>query len=216
MKNTKVLELLNNGEIEELKALLKKEIYEDNLKGNGNAMKRYSAMKRYFKYKDKNRNLAFNLPCKNIEVNGKIYNSFIDGYSFVLTSESIGEIEAYDNSKNAYPNIEKMVDFSSYDRSILNIDEILAEAKSKGYQYKKSEIGDNESKYFLHYKNIYLKIGLIDKAYRIIDDGKIATVYYKNEKSPLFIETNMGIAAVLPCIKVKTNEKIIIEAKEEA
>lgn len=41
MKNTKVLELLNNGEIEELKALLKKEIYEDNLKGNGNAMKRY-------------------------------------------------------------------------------------------------------------------------------------------------------------------------------
>ncbi len=173
-------------------------------------------MKRYFKYKDKNRNLAFNLPCKNIKVNGKIYNSFIDGYSFVLTSESIGEIESYNNSKNAYPNVEKMVDFSSYDRSTLNIDEILAEAKSKGYQYKKSEIGDNESKYFLHYKNIYLKIGLIDKAYSIIDDGKIATVYYKNEKSPLFIETNMGIAAVLPCIKVKTNEKIIIEAKEEA
>lgn len=27
MKNTKILELLNNGEIEELKALLKKEIY---------------------------------------------------------------------------------------------------------------------------------------------------------------------------------------------
>lgn len=123
MKNTKVLELLNNGEIEELKALLKKEIYEDNLKGNGNAMKRYSAMKRYFKYKDKNRNLAFNLPCKNIEVNGKIYNSFIDGYSFVLTSESIGEIEAYDNSKNAYPNIDTMVDFNNDHVITLPMDE---------------------------------------------------------------------------------------------
>ena len=71
MKNTKILELLNNGEIEDLKTLLQKEIYEDSLKGNGNAKKRYSAMKRYFKYKNKSVNLAFNLPCKNIEVNGK-------------------------------------------------------------------------------------------------------------------------------------------------
>lgn len=32
MKNTKVLELLNNGEIEELKRMLQDEIYQDSLK----------------------------------------------------------------------------------------------------------------------------------------------------------------------------------------
>ena len=132
-----------------------------------------------------------------------------------MTNESIGEIESYDNSQNAYPNVEKMIDFSSYDRTTLNINKILAEAKSKGYQYKRSEIGDNDSKYFLHYKNAYLKIGLIDKAYSIIDDGKIATVYYKNERSPLFIQTDIGIATVLPCINIKMTEKIIIEANHE-
>ena len=49
MQNTKVLEMINNGQIEELKALLQDEIFADSLKGNGNAKKRYSAMKRYFK-----------------------------------------------------------------------------------------------------------------------------------------------------------------------
>ena len=34
MKNTKVLEMLNNGQIEELKALLQDEIFADSLKGN--------------------------------------------------------------------------------------------------------------------------------------------------------------------------------------
>lgn len=32
MKNTKVLELLNNGKIEELKRMLQDEIYQDSLK----------------------------------------------------------------------------------------------------------------------------------------------------------------------------------------
>ena len=36
MQNTKVLEMINNGQIEELKALLQDEIFTDSLKGNGN------------------------------------------------------------------------------------------------------------------------------------------------------------------------------------
>ena len=36
MKNTVILEMINNGEIEELKNLLQDEIYNDSLKGNGN------------------------------------------------------------------------------------------------------------------------------------------------------------------------------------
>ena len=44
MQNTKVLEMINNGQIEELKSLLQDEIFTDSLKGDGNAKKRYSAM----------------------------------------------------------------------------------------------------------------------------------------------------------------------------
>ena len=100
MQNTKVLEMINNGQIEELKALLQDEIFADSLKGNGNAKKRYSAMKRYFKYSD-NTNKALNLPCKDIEVSGNTYNSFVDGYTLVLTTESIGEMESYDNTSGS-------------------------------------------------------------------------------------------------------------------
>lgn len=35
MKNTKILEMLNNGEIEELKQLLSSEIYANTLTGSG-------------------------------------------------------------------------------------------------------------------------------------------------------------------------------------
>ena len=68
MKNTKVLELLNNGKIEELKRMLQDEIYQDSLKNNGNAKKRYMAMKRYFKYSRKNNSLGMKMPCKDINI----------------------------------------------------------------------------------------------------------------------------------------------------
>ena len=111
MKNTVILEMINNGEIEELKNLLQDEIYNDSLKGNGTAKKRYAAMKRYFKYPTQN-NPALQKPCKDVTVHGEKYNSFIDGCTLVLTTESIGEMESYDNSKNTYFKLDSMVDFS--------------------------------------------------------------------------------------------------------
>ena len=63
MQNTKVLEMLNNGQIEEFKALLQDEIFTDSLKGNGNAKKRYSAMKKYFTYTKGNGNKVLEKPC---------------------------------------------------------------------------------------------------------------------------------------------------------
>ena len=50
MKNTKILEMIHAGKIEELTDLLKKEIYTEELKHKGNSKRRYAAMKRYFKY----------------------------------------------------------------------------------------------------------------------------------------------------------------------
>ena len=89
MKNTKVLEMLNDGKIEELKALLQDEIYTEGLKGNGNAKKRYSAMKKYFTY-TKHKNPALNMPCI-VDYDGGEYTSFINSYSFALTKEKVDE-----------------------------------------------------------------------------------------------------------------------------
>lgn len=216
MKNTKVLEMINNGEIEELKNILQDEIYNDSLKGNGTAKKRYATMKRYFKYPMKN-DQKLQMPCKDITVHGEKYNSFIDGYTLVLTTESIGELESYDNSKNTYFDVGKMVDFSlakSVEEIDLNV--ILAEAKSKGYKYKKTEIGTgNDFQYVFKYKDGYFKVGLLDQAFSIIDDGNKAEVYYTNEISPLLIKTSIGIALVLPFNPNQNLEKKTVICVEE-
>ena len=215
MKNTKVLEMLNNGQIEELKSLLQDEIFTDSLKGNGNAKERYAAMKRYFKYPTQN-NPALQKPCKDVTVRGEKYNSFIDGCTLVLTTESIGEMESYDNSNNTYFKLDSMVDFSlakSIDKMDLNT--ILAEAKAKGYKYKKSEIEIGQDfQYVFKYKEGYFKVGLLDKAFSIIDDGKEAEVYYNGAKGLLFIKTSIGIAGILPFNPMENVEekKTVIEA----
>ena len=199
MQNTKVLEMINNGQVEELKALLQEEVFADSLKGNGNAKKRYSAMKRYFKYSD-NTNKALSLPCKDIEVSGNTYNSFVDGYTLVLTTESIGEMESYDKTSGSYFKVADMLSLSDA-KSVDNFDvnTILAEAKAKGYKYKKSEIGRcQDFQYAFKYKEGYFKVGLLDQAFSIIDDGKEAEVYYNGAKGLLFIKTSIGIAGILP------------------
>ena len=77
MKNTKILEMLNNGEIEELKQLLSSEIYADSLTGNGTTKKRYAAMKRYFAGKSKDTREFMNKPGTNILYNGKNIMLFV-------------------------------------------------------------------------------------------------------------------------------------------
>ena len=215
MQNTKVLEMINNGQIEELKALLQDEIFTDSIKGNGNAKKRYSAMKRYFKYSD-NTNKALNLPCKDIEVSGNIYNSFVDGYTLVLTTESIGEMESYDKTSGSYFKVASMLNLSDA-KSVdtFDVNTILAEAKAKGYKYKKSEIGRcQDFQYAFKYKEGYFKVGLLDQAFSIIDDGKEAEVYYNGAKGLLFIKTSIGIAGILPFNPMENVEekKTVIEA----
>lgn len=216
MKNTRVLEMLNNGEIEELKKLLEDEIYQNGLKGNGNAKQRYAAMKRYFKYTDKNANIAMTMPCENVTVNGGIYNSFVDGYTFALTTEGIGEIAGFDKLKGEYFHVEKMVNFSGNMEKI-NLNAVLAEAKSKGYKYKKSELGNyGNFQYVFKYEDGYYKVGLLDQAYSIVNDGEEAEVYYTSSKSLLMIKTSIGICGILPFyfIDSMNKTKTIIDIKK--
>lgn len=198
MQNTKILEMINNGQIEELKTLIQEEIFTDGLKNKPGAKQRYSAMKKYFSY-IKNANPACTMPCV-IDFEGEKYTSFINGYSIALTKETSGEMELFGDSDN-YLNVEKMVVFDGEEREI-DFNEIIAEAKSKGYKLKRSEVETGgDFKYIFHYDNAYFKIGLLDATYSIINDGEKAIVWHpslKKKISPIVIKNSLGICLLLP------------------
>lgn len=207
MRNVKVLEMINDGKIEQLKALLAEEIYQDSLKGKSNAKSRYAAMKRFFRYNNKSAIEASKYPCKDVKVKNELYNSFLDGYCFALTTESIGEMEAYDNSSGTYLNIDSLVNFDKAE-SVERIDfnKVFAKAKSLGYKYSKLEFDAYKFQYVLKYKDSHYKISLLDKSYSVINDGELAEVYYIGLKSPLLIKTSIGIAGVMPFHTNNTKE----------
>lgn len=194
MKAEKVLEYINNGDIETLRKLIEEEIYTESLKGNGDRKKRYAAMKKYLKVVIQNRE-DFLKP-GNIEYHGDKYNCFINGYSIVVTKEDIGEIEPYKGDN--YFKVGQMLDGEFCDKDTVNLDEVIAKAKSMGYKNKKSEIDGSDFQYVLKYKNGYYKIGLLDLSYSIINDGEKATVEYAKAKAPLRITTSVGMCLVLP------------------
>ena len=97
---------------------------------------------------------------------------------------------------------------------------VLAEAKSKGYKIKKSEVeAGNDFKYIMHYDGAYYKIGLLDATYSIIDNGGKAEVYHQDGKktSPMIIKNDIGVCVVLPinfdAENFKNDGKIVIEVE---
>jgi hypothetical protein len=205
MRNEYILELLEDGKIEELKALVRDEIYQKALTSTPGAKQRYAAMKRYFKYANMN-NKACSLPCKDITLPDGVYNSFVDGYTLVLTSESIGDMESFDNTNGNYLKIDTMLNYSG-DMELLNMNTVLAEAKTKGYKYKKSEIGTGKDfNYTFKYRDAYFKVGLLDQAFSIINDGNEAEVYYNGAKGLLMIKTSIGVCGVLPFNHMEDDE----------
>lgn len=198
MQNTKILEMINNRQIEELKALIQEEIFTDELKSKPGAKQRYAAMKKYFSYIKGNGNKACTMPCV-IDYKGKKYTSFVNGCSLALTTESSGEMELFEDP-DKYLDVDKVIMFDGEEREI-DFNKIIAEAKSKGYKLKKSEVEKGENfKYILHYDGAYFKIGLLDATYSIINDGKKATVWHPGNKkySPIIIKNSLGVCLVLP------------------
>ena len=199
MQNTKILEMINNGQIEELKALIQEEILTDGLKNKPGAKQRYAAMKKYFSYIKGNGNKACTMPCV-IDFEGEKHTSFVNGYSIALTTETSGQMELFEDP-DKYLNVKKMIVFDGEEKEI-DFNKIIAEAKSKGYKLKRSEVETGEDfKYVLHYDNAYFKIGLLDATYSIINDGEKARVWHSCERkkiSPLIIKNSLGICVVLP------------------
>lgn len=195
MKNTKILEMLESGKIEELKKALQDEIYAESLKSKPGAKHRYTAMKKYFSYVNSSRE-CLQKPCV-VEFEGKFVTSFTNSWSLVLTSEDTGELELFDKEKGNYPDVTRLLVFKG-NRVKIYFDKVIAEAKSKGYRLNKNEVGPG-FKYLMLYDGSYYKIGLIDATYGIINDGEPALTF--KEEGPcktLTIQNDIGVCLVMP------------------
>lgn len=192
MKSSKVLEMLHQNRIEELKQELQDEIFTESLKGKPNAKKRYAAMKRYLKTISESRPILTK-PCP-IEFEGEQYNSFTNSYSLALTTETCGELEMCEEPER-YPDVARLI-LSGGEEGKIDFNKVLAEAKSKGYKYTKTSIHNNN--YLMHYEGAYFRMGLIDITHGILDDGQETTVYFHGKLRPLVIKNDIGIGLILP------------------
>lgn len=210
MKNTKILEMINNGEIEELKARLQDEIYNDTLNSITGTKQRYAAMKRYQSSINEYDNELFKRVGTNIDIKGENYNCFIDGVCLALTTENIGELEKHDNNKHGeYFKVERMIPDLYISHGKVNYKEILAEAKQLGYKF--SKVAKN-NKITVKISNEHLNVALLEKAYSIIDDGEEAEIFIPNDngKNPVIFKTSIGICLVLPVIINSNNNLDLI------
>lgn len=194
MQSVKVLEMINQDRIEELKAMLQDEIYQESLKKKPGAKSRYSAMKKYFGYVKTSRTIC-QKPA-SIEFEGDTVTSFCNSYSLALTKESIGELELFTDADGTYPDVGRMIKREGTPVEV-DLNNVFAEAKSQGYKLTKSEV--NGETFVIRYKGTFYRLGLIDITYSIINDGKKTTVYHSGDKfSPLTIENDIGVCLVLP------------------
>jgi hypothetical protein len=202
MKSSKVLEMINRGEIEVLKGLLRDEIYQDALKAKPGAKQRYAAMKKYFGYVKTAREV-----CQKpaiIEFEGKTVTSFCNSYTLVLTTEPCGAIELYTDTN--YPEVGRLVKREGLPEQI-DLNKALANARSLGYKPTKKEVHSKE--YMLHYNGAYFNCVLVYAAYSIINDGGLVTAYHSGKNtSPIIIENDIGVCLILP---VKCDADFIAE-----
>lgn len=193
MKSSRVLEMLHQNRINELKAALQDEIFTESLKTKPNAKKRYAAMKRYLANISSAREIL-QKPCE-VEIEGNKYMSFCNTYSLALTKETCGEIPLCEEP-DRYPPIARLLNYEGTEGKI-DFGKVMAEAKSKGYKYTKNAIYSND--YLLHYGGAYFRIALLDLTYGIIDDGNEAIVYHVDgPRRSMTITTDIGVAVVMP------------------
>lgn len=204
MKNTKVLEMINRGRIEELKDILRDEIYQDVLKKKPGAKQRYAAMKKYFTY-TRSARACCNKPAL-IDFEGKKVTSFTNSFSLALTTEPCGAIGLFTEDDGNYPDTGRMIKREG-DHVKVDFSKTFAEAKSKGYKLTKATVNGNG--FMLHFNGAYFRLGLVDATYGIINDGGSVTVYHNGKNvSPMTIENDIGVCLVLP---VKCDDEFIQE-----
>lgn len=214
MRSLKVLEMINNGRIDELKTQLQEWIYLDSLKTRPGEKKRYTTMKKYFNYHSDTSRECLTKPCV-VEFENRNYTSFTNSWSLILTTESSGEIELFDTDNGEYPDVIRLLRFDGIKKKI-DFNKVIAEAKSKGYRLTKSEVGAG-FKYLILYDGTYYKIGLLDISYGIIDNGGEAMTYHPDgARMPLTIQTDIGFCLIMPVFMHNgkpSDNTIVVEVK---
>lgn len=206
MKSSRVLEMLNQNRIDELKAALQDEIFTESLKSKPNAKKRYAAMKKYISYTSGAREIL-QKPCE-VDIEGSKYLSFCNSYSLALTRETCGEIPLCEEP-DRYPPVARLLNYDGTEGTI-DIHKVIAEAKSHGYKLTKTAMYGND--YLMHYDGAYFRIALLDITYGIIDDGKDAIVYHvSGARRALTITTDIGVAVVMPVSMYDEPQGTVIE-----
>lgn len=210
MLKYRMLDMLNRGLVDDVKKQLKDEIFQESLKTKPNAKKRYAAMKKYLSYEITARE-ALKKPA-SIDFNDKNYISFCNAHSIVLTTEPCGELDLSDDP-TLHTRGSELIRYDGTEGKI-DFTKVFAEAKSKGYKLKKSELFTGSCKYIMKYNGAYFNLGLIDISYKIIDDGQAAKVYHNdNARKPLVIETEIGVCLVMPINGFNAGEdQVVIEA----
>ena len=207
MKSSKVLEMLHQNRIEELRKALQDEIFTDSLKGNATAKKRYLAMKRYLKTCSETREILTK-PCA-VTIDGTDYNAFCNSYSLALTKEPCGEIEMCPKP-DQYPPVKNLIKFDGEEGKI-DFNKVLAEAKSKGYKFTKTAIHNND--YLMRYNGAYFRMALVDITYSILDKGQEIDIWFGGKLRPITIQNDLGIGVILPIrYDGDTPDGVIIDA----
>lgn len=202
LKSEKILEYLEKGQFEELKSILKREVYETSL--GVDVKKRRSAMKKYFLGQCDHRPQA-NYPAENILVNGKKWTCFCDTYCLAITKETLpAEMETFADHRDneEYFNIEKIIDMDKpYSiEEYVDLNAAFAEIKACGYRYIKKNLDfkSEGASFAFEYKGELYNAALIDKVFSIINDGSQAKLSYTAPKKGVTIETSVGLGLVLP------------------
>ena len=158
-----------------------------------NEKTRFNAMKRYYRY-DYGK---WKAPYENVMVCGKKRNVFFDTRSFTVTKEALNGIEP---TKQKFMSLDRYLDTSNSDCVFTyDMSDLIQRRKENGYRYKISDVKEPKPQNFIECKGKYYNLPLIDKAFSIIDDGELATIYhYDKLNAPLLIETSIGVSAICP------------------
>lgn len=180
-----------------------------------NVKTRQTAMKRYFKYAvNENGNYNLLYPYKDYETNlvsgtKERFNVFCDRYSLVFTREELGEMETYqDHAEKDYP-LQLLQNILTCREKVhaADIHGFLENARDIGYTYKGSECRTSGNfTYVWKYRDTYGKVGILDQAFKIIDDGYPAWISNEGYNKPLILETSIGVCAVSPVVYTSSSK----------
>ena len=117
------------------------------------------------------------------------------------------------------PDITRLINFEGEPKK-LDINKVIAEAKSRGYKLRKYEFFSNHC--LMYYDGSYFRIPLIDSAYGVIaEDGEVDVYHGDSYRKPLVIKNDIGIAIIMPINRERDPDedmdgwKIIIEVDED-